>query len=367
MISNTSKRVCAVPQEQLQTIDVNDICENPKQPRAVFNERELKRLAVSLMAGGLLQPIGVRPLPEIAEKKWELIWGERRLRAAVLAGRRTILARVCIVSAPRALLMMGDENLNRADWNPIEKAKYFLSLTVPETEGGAGMTITDIAKHYRKSRPWVANLKRLLSLPESWQQRIINGEISQNKANRILPYVDQPAVLARIAAEMEANPRAWRTPEDFERNAKLLAEDKDAQTVPINVTGTSTAHSQEAFSQAVQGHPESISPDISVTASDNLESPEPLAIEERMTRLAETFPSLKGAPGVSPWNAEKLFHCTGPMSPGERLAALFCLHVWNPGKSSWETKPFNLFEAVNVWDSQHLNALRAWLCRPFMA
>ncbi|MCY2987131.1 MAG: ParB/RepB/Spo0J family partition protein [Planctomycetota bacterium] len=358
---------------ETKLIDVNDIGPNPRQPRAVFDERELTALVSSLKENDLLQPIGVRPAPEGSEREWELIWGERRLRAATQAGHKSIPARVCMVSASGALLMMGDENLNRSDWNAIEKAKYVTSLGEPEEQGGAGLNDTQIAKHYRKSRPWVSNLKRLLHLPDRWQQRIISGELSQNKANRILPYADQPEVLGRIEADIEANPWAWRTPEDFERNAKLLAENNQAETCPRKVSGLSAAHSQKAVAQGSKGRSDAAGETKSsadmvpqVEASEADPGAETLTNEERLTRVAETFPSLKGAPGVSPWNAEKLFHCIGPMSHGERLAALFCLHVWNPGKSPWEKKPFNLFEAVNVWDPQHLDALRAWLNRPFM-
>jgi ParB/RepB/Spo0J family partition protein len=350
---------------QVQLIDVNDIGRNPRQPRADFDHGELQALASSLKASVLMQPIGVRPAPGEAEKEWELIWGERRLRATILAGQDKILARVCMVSAADALLMMGDENLNRADWNPIEKAKFFVSLSAPEEEGGRGMSDTQIAQHYKKSRPWVNNMKRLLALPDDpWQQRIARGELPWVRGLQLVPYAEQPAVLEAVANDMQANPWSWRTAEDVARNARLIAEGSGGRCSPKR--NYPTLRGAAASQKAVPRDNGTAQHVAAVEASAAADTDESLTKEERMTRLAESFPSLKGAPGVAPWDAGKLVHCLEPMAHGERLAALFCLHVWNPGKSLWGKRPFNLFEAVGVWDSQHLDALRAWLRSPFV-
>ena len=364
------------PEVELLAVNVKDVRENPRQTRTDFDKQELTRLAASIKAGGLLQPIGVRPLSNSDGNLWELIWGERRLRATKLAGKKQILARICDVDAPKALVMMGDENLMRNDWNAIEKARYLVLLGQAEEEGGAGMSDTEIAKHYRKSPAWVKNLKRMLALPDEWQQRVISGEMNPRSGRHLVSYADQPAVLEAIKADMEANPWAWRTAEDVERNARAVAENIGGRT-PTLKPRKAAPQTQKAVSRAGAkpadngaGEEPSDAPERApIVQRTNGRQPtaEPTDDRQRMTELAESFPSLKGAPGVNPWDAQKLFHCIGPMSHGEQLAALFCLHVWDTSNASWDNQPFDLFAAFKTWDAAHLDALRAWLVKPFLA
>ena len=88
----------------------------------------------------------------------------------------------------------------------------------------------------------------------------------------------------------------------------------------------------------------------------------------RMTLLAETFPTLRGAPGVDPWEPHELNRwAAGPRSPGERLAARFVLNLWSGGNDveDWECGPFEVFEALARWDDEHRRAFATWALNPW--
>jgi len=359
-----------LPTKGIALISVDDIATDPRQPRTHFDETELQALADSLKAAKLLQPIGVR-LVQGQDTPYLLIWGERRLRAARLAGLRKIPARIRQVSDVEALLEMGDENLLRDDWNPIEMAKYIDCLTKPETEGGAGLTVTDVATRYGKTRPWAAHLRRLLKLPETWQQRVTTGELSERAARALVPFADKPRVLNAIAKDMKENPWAWRTGADVERNAPLIAEKitgKPPQKTftPSDPTETETTK-ENVRDRAVATEPEQ-QPSQPVGSDKPTKEARQSANAERLSQLAESFPSLAGQPGVRPWDADKLFHVAmHGRSRGQRLAALFCLQVWNTDEATRYTKEaFNLIEAVRTWDVADVDALRMWLDNPFL-
>ena len=215
----------APSETRIENLDIADIAPSPGQPREDFDQAKIEALAQSLRSGELLQSIGVRRSDNGSQGKlWELIWGERRLRAAKLAGWETIPAKICTADRSHALLLMGDENLARDDWNPIEKARYIVRLGEPISEGGAEMTNAAIAKRFSRSTKWVHDTRLLLELPAKWQQRVIAGKLTISKAQTLVPYADQPEVLAAVDADMKEHPWAWKTPEQCEHNARLIAE-----------------------------------------------------------------------------------------------------------------------------------------------
>lgn len=170
--------------DEIQEIQVEQIKTNPFQPRKQFALEELEELAESIKAVGLIHPPVVRPLLKRGE--YELLAGERRLRALQLAGyvKIPVIVRHCeiSISAEAALI----ENIQRVDLNPIEIAKalkqLFLQFHYSQDE---------LAKRIGKKRSTVANYLRLLSLPSKIQQSVSDGNMSMGHAKAILSIEDE--------------------------------------------------------------------------------------------------------------------------------------------------------------------------------
>lgn len=157
-------------------IPVERIAPNPEQPRRRFDEAELARLADSIGRHGVLQPVVVRERGE----GYELVVGERRWRAARLAGRRTIPAVVKDVAAPDLLELALVENVQRHDLNPIELALAFRALTE------AGSTQEEVGQRVGVDRSTVANHLRMLELPRELQADVEEGVLSAGHAKALL-------------------------------------------------------------------------------------------------------------------------------------------------------------------------------------
>ncbi len=157
-------------------IPLDRIDTNPEQPRRVFDETELRRLADSIEQHGVLQPVVVRR----ADDRYELVVGERRWRASRLAGLETIPAVVADIAPPDRLAVALVENVQRHDLNPIELAHAFKALA----DGGA--TQEDIGRRVGLDRSTVANLQRLLDLPRELQQDVETGTITTGHAKALL-------------------------------------------------------------------------------------------------------------------------------------------------------------------------------------
>ena len=169
----------AVPAaSQVLELKINDIERSPYQPRREFKPEELKELSESLKNNGLVQPPTVRKLPN---GKYELIAGERRLRAAQLAGWSKI--RVTLVEADdqTAAVMTTTENLQREDLNPIEEAVSYKTL-----QDKFNLTQQEVAEKVGKGRATVANATRLLELPDEVKQLVSSALISVGHAKVLL-------------------------------------------------------------------------------------------------------------------------------------------------------------------------------------
>ncbi|HWG36924.1 MAG TPA: ParB/RepB/Spo0J family partition protein [Terriglobales bacterium] len=151
---------------------------NPNQPRKDFAELELVELAVSIKAQGVLQPVLVRKL---ADQSYELVAGERRCRAAMLAGLDRIPALVRVLNEQRALEVALIENLQRMDLNPMELALGFRELSQNHR-----LTQEEIALRTGKDRATVANYMRLLTLEDEVQQMLRSGEMSMGHARPLI-------------------------------------------------------------------------------------------------------------------------------------------------------------------------------------
>src|SRR5919198_363624 len=165
-------------QGELREVPVDLIVPNPNQPRRAFEEETLVALAESLRARGILQPVLVRPL---AGGRYELIAGERRWRAARLAGMETIPALVRLHDDAASLELALIENMAREDLNPVEEARACAAL-VEEL----GLTREEVGRRIGRSRVAVSNLLRLLDLPDEAIALIERGDLSEGHGRALL-------------------------------------------------------------------------------------------------------------------------------------------------------------------------------------
>jgi ParB family chromosome partitioning protein len=161
-------------------IPLDQIDRNPFQTRSHVNEEQLKELAASITANGVVQPVLVRPL---ANGRFQLIAGERRWLASQLAAKATIPAILRQVSDEQAMEITIVENLQRADLNPMEQARAFERLSRE-----FHMTQEQMAIRTGKDRATVANFLRLLRLPSSVQARVESGDLSFGHARTLLAF-----------------------------------------------------------------------------------------------------------------------------------------------------------------------------------
>lgn len=167
---------------EIVTIPVNDIRPNPHQPRKTFNWSDLEELAQSIYQNGLLQPITVR---EICTGRYELVAGERRLRASKMAGLAEIPAIVVNISEEKSAVYAVIENLQRKDLHFFEEAQ-----AIEQLNRKFGMNRERIAKKLGKSPSAVSNKLRLLNLPESIRSRIVSNGLTERHARAILRLPD---------------------------------------------------------------------------------------------------------------------------------------------------------------------------------
>ncbi len=187
-----------VPVGGLALLAVADIEPHPEQPRRHFDEAALDELAASIAARGVIQPVLVRPL---SGGRYQLVAGERRWRAAQRAQLHEIPALVRNLTEREVMALALIENLQREDLNPIEEARAYHRLATSE-----GMTQAEIARMVDKSRSHVANLQRLLSLPEDVIHMVEQGELSMGHA-RALIGAEGASDLARNAVARQLSVR----------------------------------------------------------------------------------------------------------------------------------------------------------------
>ncbi|MDQ1584213.1 MAG: ParB family transcriptional regulator, chromosome partitioning protein [Microbacteriaceae bacterium] len=178
----------AVPGARLANLSPYDIVPNAQQPRTEFDRELLDELVASIREVGVLQPIVVRAI--VGEKdKYELIMGERRLRATKEAGLATIPAVIKDTADDAMLRDALLENLHRAQLNPLEEASAYQQLLAD-----FGITQEELAGRIGRSRPQITNTLRLLKLPAAVQQRVAAGVLSAGHARAILSVADVDAM-----------------------------------------------------------------------------------------------------------------------------------------------------------------------------
>lgn len=196
LVPNTITTPTGVAVAENNEVDINSIIPNSKQPRTVFDEEALSELAASIKEVGVLQPPVVR---DLKNGTYELIMGERRLRASKLAGLKTIP--VIIRATPDNELLREAllENIHRSQLNPLEEAAAYQNLI-----NDFDYTHDVLAAKVGKSRSAITNTLRLLNLPAAVQRRLAAGVLSAGHARALLTLADEKEIeklAARIVAE----------------------------------------------------------------------------------------------------------------------------------------------------------------------
>jgi ParB family chromosome partitioning protein len=191
---------------QQNEVSVDSISPNPKQPRTVFNEEAMAELVASIKEIGILQPPVVR---QTSPGRYELIMGERRFRAAKLAGLRSIP--VIIRQTPDNELLREAliENIHRSQLNPLEEAAAYTQLLQD-----FNCTHDELAQKLGRSRPLISNTMRLLNLPASVQSRVASGIISAGHARALLG-LENEAEMDRLAKRIVAEGLSVRAVEEI--------------------------------------------------------------------------------------------------------------------------------------------------------
>ncbi|HAJ36201.1 MAG TPA: stage 0 sporulation protein J [Chloroflexi bacterium] len=172
---------------------IDRLLPNPHQPRATFDPVALEELAASIRMHGIIQPLVVTAAPTPPGHFW-LIAGERRWRAARLAGMQEVPA-ILREATPQQLMEWAlVENVQRADLNALEEATAYQALMEE-----FGLTQAEVAERVGKSRPVIANTVRLLGLPLEAQQAVIDGAITAGHARALLGLPDAPTILRALA------------------------------------------------------------------------------------------------------------------------------------------------------------------------
>lgn len=188
-----------VPGMTVQELPIASISANRAQPREVFDEDALAELANSIRSVGILQPVTVRQISTGKKPKYELVMGERRLRAAKLAGQTTIPAIIRETADDEMRVNALLENIQRVNLNPLEEAAAYQQM-IEEL----GVTQETLAKRLSRSRPQIANTLRLLKLPAAVQVQVAAGVLSAGHARALLALEDANAMTLlaqRIVAE----------------------------------------------------------------------------------------------------------------------------------------------------------------------
>ena len=173
-------------------LPVEAIKANPNQPRRRFDDADIEELAASIREKGVLQPILVRP--SVFAGEYEIVAGERRWRAAVRTGARTIPALVRSLSDAEVLEIAIVENVQRVDLSPIEEAEGYRALM-----DRFGRTQADVAQVVGKSRVHVANALRLLQLPEPVKDMVREGRLTAGHARPLIGAPDAERLAAEVA------------------------------------------------------------------------------------------------------------------------------------------------------------------------
>jgi ParB family chromosome partitioning protein len=225
----------------LLNLDLDLIRPNPNQPRTAFDQEALDELARSMKQEGVLQPVIVR---EIGEGKYELVAGERRWRAAQIAGLLKVPALVKQVADERLLEVALIENLQREELNPMEAAVGFQTLI-----DDLGLTQQEVAERVGKQRATVSNMLRLLNLPREVQDRIRSGEVSTGHA-KALASLGNPGLQKRLAERIAREDLSVRQVEAIVKRT-LQTRSASVSTTKATTRDPNVVAAEEALQRAL--------------------------------------------------------------------------------------------------------------------
>ena len=219
---------------QQNEVPISSISPNPRQPRTVFDEDALNELIASIKEIGILQPPVVR---KVSEGRYELIMGERRLRAAKAAGLTTIP--VIIRQTPDNELLREAliENIHRSQLNPLEEAAAYAGLLTD-----FGCTHDELAMKLGRSRPLISNTLRLLNLPPTVQRKVAAGVISAGHARALLGLSDEKEI-EKLANRIVAEGLSVRATEEIVAIAGPAKKSAKAKT-KVGISGTALASAE---------------------------------------------------------------------------------------------------------------------------
>jgi ParB family chromosome partitioning protein len=231
--------------ERIQKIPVAELTPNPEQPRTIFDDEALAELAASIKQFGILQPLVIAP----SDEGYHIIAGERRWRAAKLAGLKVVPALVRTTRQQEKLELAILENVQRVDLSPLETA-----VSIERLHQQFNMTYADVAKRLGKAETTVHNTVRLLHLPLAAREALASGDISEGHARQVLALKESPKAQAELLRLITQN--GWSVRQAERYVSSLKAGVKEAKAAQERVSGDTpeTERLSQRFSTKVRIH-----------------------------------------------------------------------------------------------------------------
>ncbi|QHG80096.1 ParB/RepB/Spo0J family partition protein [Staphylococcus aureus] len=217
------QRITKTKDEQIKQIDISDIKPNPYQPRKTFDENHLNDLADSIKQYGILQPIVLRKTVQ----GYYIVVGERRFRASEIAGLKYVSAIIKDLTDEDMMELAVIENLQREDLNAIEEAESYQRLMTD-----LKITQQEVAKRLSKSRPYIANLLRLLHLPKKIADMVKDGRLTSAHGRTLLAIKDEQQML-RLAKRVVKEKWSVRYLENHVNELKNVSSKSETDKVDI--------------------------------------------------------------------------------------------------------------------------------------
>ncbi|HCT1679022.1 TPA: ParB/RepB/Spo0J family partition protein [Staphylococcus aureus] len=217
------QRITKTKNEQIKQIDISDIKPNPYQPRKTFDENHLNDLADSIKQYGILQPIVLRKTVQ----GYYIVVGERRFRASKIAGLKYVSAIIKDLTDEDMMELAVIENLQREDLNAIEEAESYQRLMTD-----LKITQQEVAKRLSKSRPYIANMLRLLHLPKKIADMVKDGRLTSAHGRTLLAIKDEQQML-RLAKRVVKEKWSVRYLENHVNELKNVSSKSETDKVDI--------------------------------------------------------------------------------------------------------------------------------------
>ena len=248
LISAATSAPSDVGEEGVLQVPIDAIGPNPRQPRQAIDPEALAELAESIRTHGVIQPLIVTHAPLGAEVAYTIIAGERRWRAARLAGLKEVPV-IVREASPQAMLEWAlVENIQRADLNPLEEAAAYRTLM-----DEFGLTQEEVAAKVGRSRVAVANTVRLLNLARPVKEALITGKITEGHARALLGLSEEAAQVAALQEVLQKGYTVRQTEELVRRLSAARAEAEAGPSAAVDDPMTAATRALEARFQAALG------------------------------------------------------------------------------------------------------------------